>query len=212
MKSIKIPKISIEQPHCIEAVAKELDVLNKNHMLYVPWQEYPYKPRVSFTIAYSGNQIFVKYFVEEKQLRAVANEPNGAVWEDSCVEFFVSFNNEKAYYNFEFNCIGTCLAGYGSTKENRVMLSPDHLNNLKTYITIVKNDEAVFKWELTVAIPVDVLVYTKNVHLEGSSCRANFYKCGDMHKEPHFVTWSYIESPTPNFHLPDYFGKIQFCE
>jgi Carbohydrate-binding family 9 len=28
--------------------------------------------------------------------------------------------------------------------------------------------------------------------------------------EPHFVAWSNIETPKPDFHRPDFFGKLVF--
>ena len=46
--------------------------------------------------------------------------------------------------------------------------------------------------------------------LKGVCATANFYKCGDDLPEPHFVSWNKIEAPTPNFHLPKYFGEIEF--
>jgi hypothetical protein len=40
--------------------------------------------------------------------------------------------------------------------------------------------------------------------------RGNFYKCADDTEMPHFVSWSPIHLPTPNFHCPDFFGEIYF--
>ncbi|HEX9250722.1 MAG TPA: carbohydrate-binding family 9-like protein, partial [Ignavibacteriaceae bacterium] len=38
----------------------------------------------------------------------------------------------------------------------------------------------------------------------------NFYKCGDETEFKHYGMWSLIENSTPDFHLPEYFGKIIF--
>ena len=56
----------------------------------VNWEEFPYAPRVEFRVAHSDDAIVVMFDVEEEHVRAVAMESNGAVWEDSCVEFFVA--------------------------------------------------------------------------------------------------------------------------
>src|SRR3546814_9695772 len=45
--------------------------------------------------------------------------------------------------------------------------------------------------------------------LAGRRCTGNFYKCGDDLPEPHYVAWNPIDNPTPNFHLPQYFGELR---
>ena len=75
-----------------------LDVVN--------WKDYPYKPEVSFRIAHTGREILLHYKVKEASVRAVASGDNGRVWEDACVEFFVSPEGDDRYYNFECNCVG----------------------------------------------------------------------------------------------------------
>ena len=45
---------------------------------------------------------------------------------------------------------------------------------------------------------------------QGVKWKANFYKCGDKTSHPHWLTWSVVENPKPNFHLPQYFGTLQF--
>ena len=38
---------------------------------------------------------------------------------------------------------------------------------------------------------------------------ANLYKCGDKCDQPHFLSWSPIGLPSPNFHCPEFFGTIE---
>jgi len=40
--------------------------------------------------------------------------------------------------------------------------------------------------------------------------RANFYKCADSTSHPHWLTWSPVDHPTPHFHLPAFFGTLEF--
>jgi hypothetical protein len=42
----------------------------------------------------------------------------------------------------------------------------------------------------------------------GMILRANFYKCGDNTAQPHYIAWNAVNHPTPNFHLPQYFGEL----
>ena len=106
----------------IKEVSFCLDSINRNLLNQVPWTQYNYLPFVHFVMAYGADCIFLKYYVIEKFIRAANGTSNTAVYQDSCVEFFISFDDEKTYYNFEFNCIGTMRIGYGETKTERELL------------------------------------------------------------------------------------------
>jgi hypothetical protein len=202
------PLKNINYNHAIEMVSLRLNELEKHLLNYTPWTAYPYKPEVQFVIAYSGDCIFLKYFVDEESIRAAAGNINGAVWEDACVEFFVSFD-DKGYYNLEFNCIGTALAGFGKEKGSRVRIEERIIRKIK-YGSKISNTDGNIHWELTVAIPLEVFAHHNLSSLKGRQCKANFYKCGDALPQPHFVAWSNIDAPQPNFHLPQFFGTLLF--
>lgn len=211
MKEIKVRCISENaESNSIDAVSDLLDTFERQKLEHVPWAEFPDKPNVSFTIAYNSSNIFLKYYVEEKHIRAENITINSAVYEDSCVEFFVSFDDDGSYYNFEFNCIGTCLAGYGSSKDQRQLLDETLIGNLKSKYIIYSENEGKVNWQLTLVIPMDTFIHTPVKNLSGINCRANFYKCGNLLPEQHFVTWANIIAETPNFHLPQFFGRLQF--
>lgn len=195
----------------ISEVSFLLDSEDKNKLNQVPWAKYNYLPRVHFAMAYGTDCIFLKYYVNEKFIRAAHGAANTAVYQDACVEFFISFDDEKPYYNLEFNCIGTMLIGYGETKTERVLLSDQLISQIK-YQAVINNDQRGndVHWELTVAIPFTTFCFHKLNSLEGKKCRANFYKCGDNLPTPHFISWSNIKWPEPNFHLPEFFGTLQF--
>jgi hypothetical protein len=44
----------------------------------------------------------------------------------------------------------------------------------------------------------------------GVRWKANFYKCADKTSHPHWLTWSPVDYPTPKFHLPQFFGTLEF--
>ncbi len=44
---------------------------------------------------------------------------------------------------------------------------------------------------------------------DGIKAKANVYKCGDNLSKPHFLSWNPIHHPTPNFHLPEFFGTLE---
>jgi len=212
MNFLRVPFLTgIDQHTPLHEISGVLDGAPKQQLVYVPWTDYPYHPDVRFSMAHSSDAVFIKYFVKEKTIRAVNNTLNSPVYNDSCVEFFIGFDDSPAYYNFEFNCIGTHLIGYGEDKTNRNLLPPAISQQIK-YKAVLTNDQnqETIGWELTLLIPVTAFYYHNIQSLTGQHGVANFYKCGDELPEPHFVTWSNIHWPQPNFHLRQFFGTIEF--
>jgi len=185
--------------------------IEPNKLENEPWFNGVVKPEVTFRIAYGDDALFLKFDVKEKYFRAVHKEINDTVYEDTCVEFFIGFEEGEAYYNFEFNALGTPLAGYGKGKE-RIWTDPLLVNTIKRagIIKIVENEELPYQWELTVVIPFTAFYNHSITSLQGIKTRSNFYKCGDELPEPHFLSWNNIIAAEPNFHLPQYFGELNF--
>jgi hypothetical protein len=212
MKQLFVPFILQDESASINELSNKLDDISKELIANAPWESYPYKPEVAFAMAHGKDAIFLKFYVEEKHLRAVNSEPNEPVYEDSCVEFFISFEDEAEYYNFEFNCAGTCLLGFGKGRDGRELISPEIIKRITSQSTLrpATNAEANIGWELTLVIPFFVFQYHEINSLSDKNCRANFYKCGDKLPEPHFLAWNNIQSKNPNFHLPEFFGRVEF--
>lgn len=197
----------------INQIAQLLDGYDRNSITAAPWPEYSYKPAVDFVIAYGKDCVFLKYYVSEKFVRATYNKPNEPVYEDSCVEFFVAFGDEDSYYNFEFNCAGTCMLGFGKDKTDRELLPKDvvmmirHQSLLKP---VSHPGDSNISWELTLVIPFAVFYHHSIASLDDQQCRVNFYKCGNELPYPHYLAWNDIIYPYPEFHLPGFFGKMEF--
>jgi hypothetical protein len=208
-KSIEVPLIrSIDQDSPLEDISSELDHVSKNAIANAPWAGSKYKPECSFAIAHRNNCIFMKFFVVEDDILVRCNQPNDPVYKDSCVEFFIAFNDEAEYYNLEFNCIGTCYLGYGTNTERKTA-DVNIIKKIKC-IPLLYSHEGKIKWKLTLVIPNEVFFHHNYSSLTSRTCRANFYKGGDDLLVPHYLAWNNIESPKPNFHLPEFFGGLTF--
>jgi len=152
--------------------------------------------------------------VTEASVRAVALADDGKVWEDACVEFFLSPDSDDFYYNFECNCIASLLLHGGEKETERPGASDDALRSVKRWASLGSStfEEKVGDrtWEVALIIPVSAL-FNHTIHdLSGKLMNANFYKCGDLLQTPHFLSWNPIELPEPNFHCPEFFGKLDF--
>ena len=185
--------------------------LETQSLSYNNWSEsFPYKPEVQFKIGYTAEYLVLQYEVIEEQLRGHYSEANQNVWEDSCVEFFVSFDGCKHYYNLEFNLIGTGLIGYGTAeKAARNRLDTSEIEKVRTFSLIMRNGSDK-RWTMIEVIPLSIFKFDELVNLKGKIIHGNFYKCGDHLKQPHFISWNKIKNPAPNFHLPQFFGKMVF--
>lgn len=179
----------------------------------VNWPDrFPAHPDVRFDIAHTGREILLKFFVCEDYTLARVTEDNGEVWTDSCVEFFIGFDH-TGYYNLECTCIGRALLGF--RKEREVCTHAD----LEVMDTIVRHpslgtepfaERRGLTWTLGVALPASAFYKHGIGDLSGIKAHANFYKCGDKLSVPHFLSWSPIDNPKPDFHLEKFFGELEF--
>ncbi len=214
MSELKIKSLSLAAAD-IQADAEQMleSQAEKNNIGIINWSEYPYKPSITFRIAHTGNEIWLKFYVTEKCIRALETRTNGDVYKDSCVEFFISFD-QRNYYNFEFNCIGTRHLSYGPGRGNRARINPEIVEKIDALSTLGKepfdNKTGDFEWEMMLRIPVEVFIFDTLSSLKGMQATGNFYKCGDMTDEPHFVTWNPVKTEKPDYHRPEFFGSLQF--
>lgn len=193
----------------IDGISAILNSESRHRLSNYLWITVADKPVVKFSIAHDGKNIFLKYFVTEKFCRAVETEINGRIWEDSCVEFFISFDDGVTYYNLEFNSNGIGLIGFGQNRNSRELLPKQVVQKVKV-MTGMRDADDRKEWELTLVIPTDIFIHHRIERLHGKSCKANFYKCGDLTPTPHFISWNKVLSTEPDFHLPEFFGEIRF--
>lgn len=169
-----------------------------------------YQPICAVMGAYSNKYIFIHFVVRENGLLAANCKNLSPVANDSCVEFFLTTPFSDEYWNFEFNCIGAVNASHRITRPNATRLNDEEIATIKRYSscgteTFCEKD-GIHTWTLTIAIPLSLIGIDKDnmpPHIMG-----NFYKCAGKSSHPHYLSWSPIKSEKPNFHLPEFFGKI----
>ena len=176
----------------------------------VNWSEYPYKPSVTVRLGYSSSALAVLFEVEEEHLRAVTMEDCGPVWEDSCCEFFVADPAGNGYFNFEMNCVGTLLAAKRQSQTVFEFLSETQLAEIQRFSSLphaqIDSVGAGQKYWIAEVIPFSIL----GLGEAPKSIMANFYKCGDKCKTPHYLSMAPINTPSPFFHCPEFFQEVKF--
>lgn len=171
---------------------------------------FPEKPEVTVEVTNNQDYLFLHFFVKGEQLRALTTEDQGHVWEDSCVEFFCQVPGEDYYLNFETNCIGAMVASRRRGRNLDVQaLSPAEMAQIERRCTfprqVIAERDGWFAWEVELRIPLH-LIFGDNPKTK--SLRANFYKCADKTKKPHYLSWQPISLPQPDFHCPQFFAPI----
>ena len=172
------------------------------------WAEFPHKPKCEFAIAYTSERLLIRFEVEEPHVIGLCTQMHGEVYEDSCVEFFVREPQDEHYFNFEINCIGTILAARRRSRTEKDYLSDEimQLISVKPSLPAGIPYEGSGRWSIDLEIPFKAL----GLEQQPTLLEANLYKCGDKTPVPHFVSWSPIDTPTPDFHRPEYFGMLEF--
>jgi len=176
-------------------------------------KDFPYAPEVSVEVKHDSSTMTLLFKVREKYTKAEIKETNGKVWTDSCVEFFVAFD-DKGYYNLETTCAGVELLGYKDSEGVTVHAAPAVIDSILKKGTFVGSNfsekEGDNIWQIEINIPCSAFFRHSLKSFDGIKARGNFFKCGDDLSHPHFLSWSPIDNPKPNFHLPKFFGEIDF--
>ncbi len=197
-----------------------------------PWKDIPsqlishymgsqpdHLPKTEVKFAYDDTAVYVIFRVEDKYVRAVAQEHQDCVCVDSCVEFFFAPSTDvsKGYFNLEMNCGGTMLFHFQTIprKNQTVVAARDYqsISYAHSMPRIVEPElVGPLTWTVEYSIPFAVLKNYCDVEVpvSGTVWRANFFKCADHSSHPHWLTWSKVDAPEPDFHIPECFGELIF--
>lgn len=176
-------------------------------------------PQTQAKIAYDDSAIYVIFRVEDQYVKAVHAKNQDPVYKDSCVEFFFTpeEDSNEGYFNLEMNCGGTMLFHYQKKPGIRSKrISDAHIDRIKVAHSLPKivnpEMESRTTWVVEYRIPFSILTDYHQFSLpkQGAKWRANLYKCADDTSHPHWITWAPVDHPEPNFHLPKYFGWLDF--
>lgn len=179
-------------------------------------------PKVQAKLLYDDSKLYVIFRVEDKYVRALATKYQDTTCRDSCVEFFftptATDDPTTGYFNFELNCIGTVLCYHQkSDAENEIHIKDEHLDQMEIASSLPKKviDPEItdpVTWTLEYTVPYTLL---ENYHTvvkpaAGVQWRGNLYKCADRTSGQHWLTWSLVDLPRPDFHRPKFFGTLEF--
>lgn len=210
MSGLKIPYLKEMFPAHQAIIAERLMVSGAALSIdKINWKNFEHLPEVKVYLGYCDQRLWIHYMVYDDFVRAVCRHDQEPVWQDSCVEFFAKQGD--IYRNFEFNSLGVCLSAFGSDRNARKRLDNERMAQILRFPSLTLEsmplESIPTNWSLTVAIPLDLIGVNA-----GSHFMANFYKCGDKTKVPHYISWSAIATSTPDFHQPGFFAPVELAK
>ncbi|WP_276346279.1 carbohydrate-binding family 9-like protein [Daejeonella sp. JGW-45] len=190
---------------------KEIPI--ENFMGQIP----AFQPRVVAKMMYDSRNIYMIYKVEDRHVRIQNTKFNSPVSTDACVEFFFAPDKDwpLRYFNIEINAGGTALMAYHKDGKRTNVTEAD-FNVAEVAHTLPKKlDQEISEpvtWFLEFKMPLSLLAKYGNYTQpeKGVKWKANFYKTSSRSTNPHYITWSVVQNPVPQFHLPQYFGTLMF--
>lgn len=170
-----------------------------------------YRPKAYGSMGYrEGYGLIVSITVEEKNPLRHYQHRDDPVYKDSAVEAFFDFSpksGKQKYFNFEMNGNGAMLSQFGN-RGNRQFLK--HLTNQSARCDVAIKERS---WSAILQIPMELIteLYQMKPLEKEDRFTCNFYKiCEDPGLE-HYASYAPIDSPSPDFHLPEYFTEAVIC-
>lgn len=202
-KSTYTPDLSGKSLAQIDAALAAMPATGSVDQINWP-DQYPVVPQTTFTLAHTDEILYVRYEVKGEVPLSTKTNDLELVNEDACVEIFIGDADNTHYWNFEFNPAGVCNASHRKERKvDVVRLNAEQLASIQRY----GQQLCAAHWTLLVGIPLSLIeLDLAREHAR----RANLYKCGDKTAMKHYASWNPIDAEAPAFHLPEFFGEIQF--
>lgn len=176
-------------------------------------------PTTFAKLLYDEDHIYGIFLVKDKFVHCQVQEVNGHVSGDSCVEFFFSPDESKPmfYFNLEINCGGVPLMQYVTVpRKEYCFLDESDISKVEIAHSLPKKVfseiEEDITWTIEFKLPLKILAQNAAIShpRSGIKWNANFYKTAGTTSNPHYLTWSQVDNPKPDFHLPQFFGTLVF--
>ena len=156
-------------------------------------------------LLYTLKTLYLRFECRYRELTvfedADANGRRDQLWDRDVAEVFLQPDPSRPRYYLEFE-----VSPNGAWVD--LDISPEGLRNLESGMTrSVWLDREHHTWSAELAIPMRALT----AHFDpAAEWRVNFFRV-EGPREPRFYSaWRATNTPAPNFHVPEAFGKLRF--
>ena len=165
----------------------------------------------SVRLSHEGRFLYLRFSIQEPELKRMCTEHNQKVYTDSCMEIFLQREGDDEYVNFEFSASTKAHVGRGKERAGRTHYPPFVIDQIPIKLTLLENNNIRSRYRLDVAI--DLVLFGLMKEGETASflkLKGNIYKCGDALKVPHYLCYAPIGTLKADFHTPSYFVPFKF--
>ncbi|NEP91357.1 MAG: hypothetical protein F6K18_33690 [Okeania sp. SIO2C2] len=182
-----------------------------------PWWESGKQEQTVSKLLWDDDYLYVSFIVEDAHIWAEKTERDSAVFKDDCVEVFTAPNPERplTYFNIEMNVQGVFLDQFHRQSLGERKTEEWNGEGIKIATSIVgtlNDDSDVDKyWILEAAIPFENFAeVAKNIPPKPEDIwYLNLNRLGGE-TNLQYSQWSPSQTPKPQFHAPQDFGRVKF--
>ncbi len=182
-----------------------------------PWWKSGKQEQTVSKLLWDNDNLYVSFIVEDAHIWAEKTERDSAVFKDDCVEVFTAPNPDKplTYFNIEMNVRGVFLDQFHPQGPGVPITDEWNGEGIKIATSIVGtlNDDSDTDqyWILEAAIPFSNFAkVAKNTPPKlGEIWHLNLNRLGGKTNLQH-SQWSASQTPKPQFHAPQDFGRVAF--
>ncbi|MFH1153586.1 MAG: carbohydrate-binding family 9-like protein [Pseudomonadota bacterium] len=175
-------------------------------------------PETAFKAVFDATRLHLLFMVRDRFVVARRTRYQDQVCDDSCVEFFFypGDSTGSGYFNLEINCCGAFLFRFQKARDTDVVAVSSMDASLVRIVTslgpgrIDPEIQVPLTWSVLVSLPFSVIGRYVPLVEDPVVWRANMYKCADRSSHPHWLTWSPVPGPGPDFHRSGSFGRFVF--
>jgi hypothetical protein len=182
-----------------------------------PWFREGRKEQTVAKLVWNDDYLFVSFVCEDAHIWADNTERDSPVYQDDCVELFTAPNPDKPvnYFNIEMNVRGAFLDQHRTNGPGQPDMPDWNGTGIRIATAIdgtLNNDSDTDRsWVLEAAIPfANFQTVARNTPPRPSDVwHLNLNRLGGKTNVQH-SQWSPGKTPRPNFHAPQYFGRVVF--
>ena len=175
------------------------------------------RSQTDFRAVWDDANLYLSFVCVDSEIVAKHTERDAFVYEDDCVEAFLSSGNDlRRYFEFEVNPLNAVM-------DASVFPNPEGTDKVVDYSWNCDGIEVAVRkadllphaggkqctWTVEMAMPFSQIGRDRRAPKPGEQWRANFYRC-EYAGEEEYLAWSppLLES----FHTPERFGYLVFTD
>ena len=160
------------------------------------------------------DNLFIGFVAYDKDIWATKSKRDDALCEDEVVEFFIDAEGDSnSYIELEINALNAIFDLYISRTKGQYARC--NLKGLESVVyingTMDNRKDKDEWWSCEIKIPFYNFVMARHIPPnKGDTWRLNAYRIERQKSGDEYTVWSPTYTKTPNFHMPERFGRLVF--